>query len=121
GGGTAQALRFGTLAVEFQEPGEDLVAEVVGPAVTPRLLAAAPAAATGLVLVLLVVEEEVAGRWQVAPAVGVEHGAVHRSVQFAELEDVGRTLVGIVEAVVGLGQTLVVADHQLGAEFVVGL
>ena len=58
---------------------------------------------------------------EVGPAVGVEHGAVHGGVQLAELQDVGVALVGIVEAVVGLGQALVVADHERGAELVVGL
>ena len=43
--GRLEALLLGALAVQFQEAGEDLVAEVVGPAVTPRLLAAAAARA----------------------------------------------------------------------------
>jgi hypothetical protein len=72
------------------------------------------------VRVALVVEEEFARRLQVGPAVGVEDGTVHRGVQLAELEDVGRALVGVVKAVVGLRQTLVVADHQGSAEVVVG-
>jgi len=41
GSGTAQAPLLGTLAVEFQEAGEDLVAEIVGPAVAPGLAPAA--------------------------------------------------------------------------------
>jgi hypothetical protein len=40
-GGPVQALFLGPLAIEFQEAGENLVAEVVGPAVAPWLLAAA--------------------------------------------------------------------------------
>ena len=36
-------------------------------------------------------------------------------------EDVGRVLVGAVEAVVGFGESFVVADHQGGTVVVVGL
>ena len=57
-----EALLLGALAVQFEEAGEDLVAEVVGPAVAPGLLAAAAAAGFLVVLVLLVVEQELAGR-----------------------------------------------------------
>src|ERR1019366_5579834 len=57
---------------------------------------------------------------EVMPAVGVEDGTVHRVVQFTEFEDVGRVLVGTVESVVGLGESFVVADHDIGSEFVVG-
>ena len=57
---------------------------------------------------------------RIVPAVGFEDGLVHRGVQLAEFEDVGRAFVGVVEAVVGLGQALVVSDHQIGAEVVVG-
>ncbi len=35
GSGAGVVLLFGALAVEFQEAGEDFVAEVVGPAVAP--------------------------------------------------------------------------------------
>ena len=104
------------LGVEFEEARQHLVADLVRPAVTPRLLLVAP-----LLLVDLVVEEELAVRRDVAPAVGVEHRAVHGGVQLAELHDVRVALVGIMEAIVGLGQALVVADHEGGAELVVGL
>ena len=57
GGNPAQPLLFSPLAVEFEEAGDDFIAEVVGPAVAPGLLAMA---ASGLVLV--VVEEELTGR-----------------------------------------------------------
>src|SRR5271165_1392116 len=69
GRSTAQALFLGPLAVEFQEAGADFV----GPAVAPRLLATAPLRwCVILVFVLLVIEEEFAGGFQVGPAVGVE-------------------------------------------------
>ena len=55
---------------------------------------------------------------EVVPAVGFEDGPVHRGVQRAELEDVGRGLVWIVEPVVRLRQPLVVSDHPRGAELV---
>ena len=45
-GSGAEWCSCSALAVEFQEAGEDFVAEVVGPAVAPGLLAAA---ASGLV------------------------------------------------------------------------
>ena len=57
---------------------------------------------------ILVVEQELAVGRDVSPAVGVEDGPVHRGVQLAELCDVRVALVGVVEAVVGLGQALVV-------------
>ena len=42
-------------------------------------------------------------------------------MELAEPDDLGVVLVGVVEAVVGLGQTEVGLDHELGAEVVVGL
>ena len=70
------------------------------------------------------VEEEVAaggGEFggDVAPVVGGEDGAVHGGVQGAESGDVRGDLVGVVEAVIGLGHPLVVSDHEGGAEVVV--
>ena len=59
GGETRELPLLGAVAVELEEAGEDLVADVVGPAVTPRFLAAATAPAARL---LLVVEEELAAR-----------------------------------------------------------
>src|SRR6202040_4290155 len=83
-GQAAESLFLGALAVEFEEPGEDFVAEVVGPAVAPGLLAATAASGLFVVFILLVVEQEFAGGLQLGPAVGVEDGAVHRGVQLAE-------------------------------------
>ena len=81
------ALLFGALLVEAEEAHQDFVAEVVGPAVAPGLFAAAGAATgVGLVVVhFVVVEQELVRRMQVGPLLGVEDGAVHRSVQFAHL------------------------------------
>ena len=111
---------FGAGAVEFEQAGEDFVADFVGPAIAPGLLAVA-AAGILLVLLVLVIEDEIAGRLQVGPAVGVEDGAVHLGVQLAELDEFrDQSLVGVVEAVVGLGQALVVPNHELGAELVIG-
>ena len=96
--GAGAGLFLRALGVELEEPRQHLVADLVGPAVAVRLLLVAP-----LLLVDLVVEEELAVGRDVAPAVGVEHGAVHGGVQLAELHDLRVALVGIVEAVVGLG------------------
>src|SRR5207248_157419 len=55
GGAAAQALLLGALTVEPQQAGEDLIAEVVGPAVTPRLLAATASPGLFPVFILLLV------------------------------------------------------------------
>ena len=67
-----------------------------------------------------VVEGEAAGGGDVVPAVGGEDGAVHLAVEVAEVVDVGVGFGGVVEAVVGVGEALVVADHEGGAVVVVG-
>lgn len=67
-----------------------------------------------------VVEGEAAGGVNVGPAVGGEDGAIHLVVQVAEVEDVGVGFGGVVEAVVGVGEALVVAHHEVGAVVVVG-
>ena len=74
--GAGQGLLRRALRVELQEPREHLVAHLVGPAVAPGLLLAAR-----LFFVDLVVEEELAVRGDVGPAVGVENGSIHRLVQ----------------------------------------
>ena len=104
-GGAGAGLFLRALGVELEQPRQHLVADLVGPAVAVGLLLVAP-----LLLVDLVVEEELAVGRDVAPAVGVEDGAVHGGVQLAELHDLRVALVGIVEAVVGLGQALVVLE-----------
>ena len=40
-------------------------------------------------------------------------------MEFAQPENVGRGFLGVVEAVVGFGQALIVADHERGAELVI--
>ncbi len=67
-----------------------------------------------------VVEGEAAGGVDVGPVVGGEDGAIHLVVEVAEVEDVGVALGGVVEAVVGVGEALVVAYHEVGAVVVVG-
>src|SRR5262249_21362572 len=118
GGGAAEALLLGPLLVQGEQAGQDLVAEVVGPAVAVRLLLRL-AASLIFLLLFYIIEEEITGRLQVGPAIGVEDGPVHRGVQLAQAGDAGRALVGIVEAVVGLRQALVVPLHEVGAELVV--
>src|SRR6266478_1284549 len=113
---TGARLLSRALRVELQEARQHLVADFVGPPVAPGLLPVAP-----LLLVDLVVEEELAVGRDVAPAVGVENGAVHGGVQITELRDLRIGLVGVVKAVVGLGQALAVSDHESGAELVVAL
>ena len=54
------------------------------------------------------------------PAVGGEDGAIHLVVEVAEVVDVGVGFGGVVEAVVGVGEALVVAAHEGGAVLVVG-
>jgi len=68
----------GALGVELQQPREDFVANVVRPAAAVGFLPGAP-----VLLVDLVVEHELAVGLDVAPAVGVEDGVVHRGMQFA--------------------------------------
>ena len=68
-----------------------------------------------------VVEGEAAGGVDVGPVVGVEDGAVHLAVEVAEVKDVGVGFLGVMEAVVGVGEALVVADHEGGAVVIVGL
>ena len=71
-----------------------------------------------------VVEGEAAGEGfalgDVLPAVCGEDGAVHLAVEVAEVVDIGGGLGGVVEAVVGVGEALIVADHESGAVGVVG-
>lgn len=55
----------------------------------------------------------------VVPTVDGEDSTIALFMQLAQLQDVGVEFVGVVEAVVGLGQAFVVANHQRGAEFVV--
>src|SRR5262249_5950598 len=73
-----------------------------------------------LLLINLVVEKELAADRNVAPPIGVEHRAVHCGVQLAKLYYLWVAFVGIVEAVVGLSQALVVAHHEFSTEFAVG-
>src|SRR5262245_59582933 len=88
-------LLRGPLLVQFQEQGQYLVAKGIRPAVAPRLLLLASGGRLVLVLLVLVIEQELA-RWdgqlgQVA-AVGVEDGPVHGGVQLPQLADVGGRL-----------------------------
>ncbi len=103
------------LLVEGEEAGEDFVVGGLGPAVAVGLLAFA-----GGVFFVFVVEDEFAGGVDVGPAVGGEDGFVHCGVEFSEFEDGGIGFFGVVEAVVGGGEALVVGDHELGAVGVVG-
>ena len=108
----------GALGVEGEEASQNFVADFVGPAVAPGLLAAAGAVLVVLAF-LLVVQDELAVRGYVIPAVGGEDGAVHGFVEFAQSEDRRVVLLRVVEAVVGLRQAFLVGDHDLGAVFVV--
>ena len=71
------------LGIELEEAGEDFVADFVGPAVAPGrfLFAAGGFFRAGLGLVVLVIEQELAGAFgeQVGQAVGGEDGGVHRA------------------------------------------
>lgn len=90
-GESGQSFLICALGVEFEESGEDFVADFIGPAVAPGFLFLS---ATGffwarLGLVVLVIEEELAGAFgeQVGPAVGSEDGSVHAGVQGAQAAD----------------------------------
>ena len=85
------------------------------PAVALRLFAFA-----GAVGFVFVVEAKFAIGGDVLPTVGIEDGAIALRMKLAQFENVGICLVGVVEAVVGGGESLVVAHHQIGAELVVG-
>ena len=80
------------LVVELQEAGEDFTAGRFADREADALL--------GLV--------EAVAEVEVGPAVGGGDGLVHLDVEVTELLDVGGGFVGVVEAVVGLGQALVV-------------
>lgn len=88
--------------------------DVFCPAVAPGLFLAA-----GAGVVFVFVELQGAGGDNVVPVVGVEDGAIHCIMQGSQLQDVGFCCVGIVEVVVGIGQALFGANHQVSAEFVV--
>jgi hypothetical protein len=89
GGGAGEAFFGGALLVEVEEAGEDLVVEVLRPAVAPGLLlgAGAGGVVVGGLVVVLVVEAELAGGalGEVGPAVGRQDGAVHLGVELAQL------------------------------------
>ena len=91
------------LVVELQEAGEDFPAG--------RLADREPGALLGLV--------EAVAEVEVVPAVGGGDGLVHLDVEVTELLDVGGGFVGVVEAVVGLGQSLLAGEHDLAAVLVV--
>ena len=78
------------LVVELQEAGEDFSAGGLADREADALL--------GLV--------EAVAEVEVGPAVGGGDGVVHLDVEVTELLDVGGRFVGVVEAVVGLGQAL---------------
>ena len=87
-----------------------------GPAVAPGLFAFAGAFG----VFIFVVEPEFAVDRDICPTVGIEDSPIALGMELAQFEDVGVKLVGVVEAVVGGGESLVVAHHQVGAELVVG-
>ena len=91
------------LVVELQEAGEDFSAG--------RLADREPDALLGLV--------EAVAEVEVVPAVGGGDGLVHLDVEVTELLDVGGGFVGVVEAVVGLGQAFMTGEHDLAALVVV--
>ena len=72
-----------------------------------------------LVALVLVIEQELARRLQIGPAVGIQDGPVHRVVQLAELLDLGRGLEGVVEAVVNRGESFSVPHHEVRSESIV--
>ena len=53
------------------------------------------------------------------PPVGIEHGSIHGRMKAAKVHDVGVALLRIVKAVVTLRQSLVIADHEGCAKFVI--
>src|SRR5205807_1587952 len=56
---------------------------------------------------------------EVGPAIGGGNGFVHLGVEFSEFLNVGVVFVGIVETVIGLGQTFLVALSNLLAMVVI--
>ncbi len=94
GSQAGDALLVRPFGVEFEEAGEDFVADFVGPAVAPGLFLLSTSGffraigQSGIGLVL-VIEQELAGAFgeQVGPAVGGEDGGVHSGVQGAQALD----------------------------------
>ena len=96
GGEAGQIFLLGPLSVQFQEAGEDFVADKVGPAKAPGFLAAA-AGFLGAVVFVFVIEQEFAlalGN-EVGPTVGFEDGAVHGGVEFAQTRMSGEASSGL--------------------------
>ena len=89
--------------VELEQAGEDFTAGGFADRVADALLR----------LVEAVAEVEV------GPAVGGGDGVVHLDVELTELLDVGAGFVGVVEAVVGLGQSFLSIEHDLPCDVVV--
>ena len=75
---------------------------------------------SGGVFFVFVVENEFAGGADVVPSVGGEDGLVHFAVECSEVENGWVGFLGVVEAVVSGGESLVVIDEQLSAVGVVG-
>lgn len=95
------------VGVEGDEAGEDFITDGVGPSGSGRV---SPCGLRGFVDG--VVEEEVAVSGEVAPVVGVEHGAVHDGMQIAKLGDARAGLVEVMEAVAGPGHAFTVVHHE---------
>ena len=74
---------------------------------------------SGGVFFVFVVENEFASGVDVVPSVGGEDGLVHFAVEFSEFENGWVGFLGVVETVVGGGESLVVIDEQLSAVGVV--
>src|SRR5258708_7434581 len=49
---------------------------------------------------------------QILPPIRPRHRLVHLFVQCAQLDDVGRSLVGIVESIVGCGESFLAGEHN---------
>src|ERR1035437_1157277 len=116
GGGHRLSFFFGAGSIQFEEAGEDILAGVIDPAVTPWLLAVS--LAIGILLVF-VVEDEFEPGLEVAPSIRVEYGPVHDGVQVPKLQDVWGVFVRAVKAVVGFGQALALGNHLGCAELVI--
>jgi hypothetical protein len=105
--------------VQLKQASQDVVTDLIGPAVAVFL----PAGTAILVFVLLVFKlgDEFAAWLDVGPAIGIENGAVHGIVHFAEARDVCTLATGVVEPVIDGGKTFVLTLHLLCAEVTVSV
>src|ERR1035437_3783760 len=108
------------LFVEDQQPGQDIVPDLLRPA-EAEFLFRFFCGGELIILSGFFVELRLMfrNRLDIGPSIRVQNGSVHGLVQCPKSLEVLRLLFRVVEAVLGFGQGLIVPDHQFRAEYVV--